>query len=112
MKLHSCLEGLDLNNVINEVKCLEDIQDNFTFIKVLGSGKYGTVIKVNSKYKSDIDTPREIAIKIAPVNEYSKRAIYVACQMNDLNDVTPIFVKTFGWITCNTPLEDSKWGNI
>lgn len=119
--LHPCSElppkGPILNHETNKLSwvlhrdagALEYLQKRFAASKAFaGKGKFGSVVAL-----ADVELERRasLAVKILPFriddNErYDplllmrdvQQELYIACQVNELSDWTPAFIKTFGWL--------------
>lgn len=90
-------------------KCNASFRERFSFypMKVLGKGTGGTVYSAFDKQ----DNSKQIAVKIIPyanrLEALSRKELGIACELNSLKDLTPVFVHTFGYLICN--IIPSKW---
>jgi serine/threonine protein kinase len=61
-------------------------------------------------YKDNLD--KQIAVKVLPYGKkletLSNKELGIACELNDLSKLSPIFVKTLGYIVCNKIPEEWK----
>lgn len=73
-----------------------------------GKGSFGVVVGLNYIEKNDGST---LVVKIIPfqiedsgfydpliVVRDAQQELYISCQVNNLNDFTPVFIHTYGWL--------------
>ena len=91
--LNPCTE-LPSYDTPNGDNCLATLQKEFTFIKTIGGGFWGTAALLNRHGK-------EIVVKMSDLTNVSLVDISVGCSLNSLRGKTGIFVHTFGWLLCD-----------
>lgn len=90
-------------------KCSASFRERFKVypMKVLGKGTGGTVFSAFDKQ----DNNKQIAVKVIPyanrLEALSRKELGIACELNSLKDLTPVFVQTFGYLICDKI--PSKW---
>lgn len=94
MKLNRCSEVPHLSSPSGD-KCLDTMEREYSFIKRLGKGFYGTTFEVSN------EDNRLLAVKVAPLNGTSILDVSVACKINSIKDQTGVFVITYGWLLCH-----------
>lgn len=127
MKLHKCDEilprGPPTSDMLNGGKvnwsletdngCLQAIEQHYNVSKhASGSGAHGSVIRLDEIGNYH----RQIAVKVIPyeidpadptyamgiLQRDASRELFIACQLNDIAQETPVFTKTLGWLVCDT----------
>ena len=129
--LHSCSElppnGPVLDNETNKLSwilhrdanAVAFIESRFAATAAFaGRGKFGTVVALND---IQVGGRASLAVKILPFRVedsilYEPRVIirdvqqelFIACQVNQLHEETPVFIQTFGWLVSEKIPNDWK----
>ena len=84
-------------------QCVKAFTEKFSYepLTILGKGSVGSVFGVY--YRDNMDV--QVAVKILPYGKTLKtltnKELGIACELNSLSSVTPIFVTTLGYHVCS-----------
>jgi len=104
--MHNCSDLPDITkqNLEKDEKCAKLFRKHYIYndpVEVLGKGSIATVFNVYSK----TDINKQIAVKILPygpdLDKLSNKELGIACELNSLRELSPIFVYTMGYIVCS-----------
>lgn len=101
--MHSCSEVPDAKKAEDE-GCLDTLTKNYAFVYRVGNKES---VSASFVFKLSRET-QDVAIKVVPLTgEGALSDTRIACLLNGLDEETPVFVKTFGWIKCSAI--PSRW---
>jgi len=94
--MHPCFDIPSIKGP-EDIDCLDLLTNTFSFIHRIGNKETAAASLVFKLSQNSQD----IVVKVLPLKEESDlKDIKIACLLNGLSDLTPIFVRTFGWIKC------------
>lgn len=95
--MHSCSEP-PTKSAREDKDCLSLLTSTYAFIHRIGDKETVTASVV---FKLSQET-QDVAVKVMPLDDAAVNDVRIACLLNGMSEQTPIFVRTFGWIKCQT----------
>lgn len=80
--------------------CLDQFLSLYKVVSLLGVGKEGIVFGIRTIREGDTGVLAEWALKVCPAKNKAVYEIETSCMLNELHAQTPIFIQTFGWMSC------------
>lgn len=96
--MHLCSESPNSKRT-EDSNCLDVLASNYTFVYRVGDKES---VSASLVFKLSRET-QDVAVKVIPLkDDASLNDTRLSCLLNGLDEATPIFIKTLGWLKCNT----------